>query len=57
MPERDPDPAILELARAIARGMARDDYAKGIRWIDGQPVQRQSAELEDRSPTGKVPEK
>lgn len=28
-----PDPAILELARIIARRMARDDAAKGIRRI------------------------
>jgi cob(I)alamin adenosyltransferase len=31
MPTREPDPAILELARAIARRMARDHYEQAER--------------------------
>jgi hypothetical protein len=52
-----PDPAILELARAMARQMARDDFDKGIRWVNGQPVQHNPARLEDDLSADTVPKK
>lgn len=53
MAEREPHPAILELARILARRLAREDAAKGIRreWPDPETSdaayrQHQKAQVE-----------